>query len=243
MPTADHYQYYYSLSSSIPGPGANIVNTASINTSLTNLLPETQYFFFVRSVCLGGNDSSTWRIDSFTTHKACAAPDVQVQNITATGANAWWYTVPTAIAYEYMVTNSEAHPAFGTEIYDTVIVAAISETEPKQYLHVRAKCNSQFSFSDWTTKVLKDVPGGIADINNSVQPDIYPNPAREFVFVKNAQDAVLNITDFKGSIIRRISIPSNNEMIKIQDLCPGLYIMDFHFINGGGYRYKLSKMY
>lgn len=59
---ATGYQYALNTSNSLPG---SLTSTTSGSTSLSGLLPNTTYYFFVRSVC--GADTSAWDTVSFTT--------------------------------------------------------------------------------------------------------------------------------------------------------------------------------
>jgi len=226
MPTADYYEYYYDVSINAPVSTGGLVTTPSITAQLTNLAPDTKYYFFVRSVCLGGGDSSAWRVDSFVTTKNCVAPDVQVLGKTSSSATALWNAVPTAISYEYVVTAFDMPPAFGKETTDTTAMVAIDENEKKQYLHVRAKCNSQFTFSEWATVLLKDETTSVVNINSYHAVTAYPNPVTDKLFVKGAANTQAIITDVKGAVVKVLDITEDTQVIDCTTFAPGLYMVD-----------------
>ena len=226
MPTADHYEYFVDVNMNVPTSTSGINATVSISANLANLTPATKYFFFVRSICLGGNDSSTWRIDSFVTSNSCPAPELQLQNITPTSADASWPGVPTAISYEHAVTTSEAHPAFGTETFNTAVTVSIDPNEKTQYLHVRTKCNSQFSFSEWSTKMLKDETTSVVNANAFYGIDIYPNPVHDNMVVSGANNANITIRDAKGAVVMQVKPNADKYIIDCSSLAPGVYLID-----------------
>ena len=239
--TATSYDYYVDVTSVPPVAGnPGIKQTTNISAFLTGLSPDTKHYFFVRSVCLAGADSSVWKIDSFVTNKNCPMPDVQLFNVTNTAANAVWFRIPSAIAYEYAVTDNATTPAFGTPTTDTVATLVIDEHKKKQFVHVRAKCNSQFVFSDWYTEVLKDetsVPG-YAEISS---PAIYPNPVSGELFVAGAMNTHLTVTDVKGTVVKEADITTATYKMDCRALVPGLYILNMRSAAGIS-RVKFTKL-
>ena len=227
MPTSDSYEYILDTSPNMPQSSANATPTTGIYAQFTGLMPETKYYFFVRSICLGGNDSSFWRVDSFETLPDCRAPDLHT---TTTGniVDAWWNVIPTAIAYEYAVTASEVTPAYGPEIYDTVLSVSISSDNIDQFLHVRSKCNSQFTLSDWSTVQVKHaIATSITGANQqSGQLNVYPNPASNTLFVTGANGSGFVVTDMKGVILTSGKIDIDKYTIDCTAYPPGLYVID-----------------
>ncbi len=240
MPTSDSYEYFVDVLPALPTPSTNVTATKSITVQLTNLVPDTKYYFFVRSICLGGNDSSTWRVDSFVTKKSCGAPDLHLQNVTATNATVWWNMVPTAISYEYMTDAIEAPPAFGTEILDTLVTVPLNANQKKQYMHVRSKCNSQFTFSEWSTILLKDETTSVTDVNIYHEIAVYPNPVTDRLYIKGAMNARAVITGVKGAVVKTVNIDAEAFSINCSGLAPGLYLIDVRGTDVNA-RFKFAK--
>jgi hypothetical protein len=226
MPTSDGYEYYVDVNPSLPTSTTGVTYTTSITANLNNLTPVTKYYFFIRSICLGGKDNSTWRIDSFVTDNTCPAPMVAVQNITANSADAFWPAVPTAISYEYVVTTSETKPAFGKETFNTSATVTIDENEKTQYLHVRTKCNSQFSFSEWTTEMLKNETTSVVNANAFYAVDIYPNPVQDNLIIAGAAKADIIVRDAKGMTVIQARSDNDKFVIDCSKLPSGIYLID-----------------
>jgi hypothetical protein len=239
MPTSDHYEYLYDVTSSIVPTSANSISTNQINVSLGSLKPETKYYFFIRSICLGGNDSSTWRLDSFITKAECKAPEVVVNNFNTLNPSASWNKNPIAIYYEYRVTSSQLSPAYGEQITDTFVNLALPDDNSDQYLHVRCKCNSQFTFSEWATEPLRLTPTSIT-FAGGVAPQVYPNPAHDKLFIKGAAGARVVIIDIKGVKVGEFEIKEDVESIRMGDYASGVYMLKC-ITNEGFINYVIRK--
>jgi len=58
---------------------------------------------------------------------------------------------------------------------------------------------------------------------------IYPNPANDKITIENpyGQTFTLRIYDLLGKVVKNEIIPSDKKQIDIQDLCNGVYVLDF----------------
>ena len=189
------------------------------------LAPDTKYYFFVRSVCLGGNDSSFWKVDSFITKAGCLNPVPTTSAYGMIDQVVTWNSIKTAVAYEYVVNGFEHQPAFGTEVKDTVVTVTLPEDNSNQYLHMRAKCNSQFSFSEWVILPLREMPQSVNDVMTDNNISIYPNPAHNMLFVKNAQNKTYTILDVRGSIMATGVLDGEEVAIPVGDFASGVYML------------------
>ncbi len=68
---------------------SHLINVNQTSYTLSGLTPETEYNVKVRTDC-GNNTLSAWASVSFTTDVACPAPEVSIEDITATTANVSW---------------------------------------------------------------------------------------------------------------------------------------------------------
>lgn len=58
---------------------------------------------------------------------------------------------------------------------------------------------------------------------------IYPNPANDEITIENpyGQTFTLEIYDLKGKVVKNEIIPSDKKYISVQDLCNGVYVLEF----------------
>jgi len=58
---------------------------------------------------------------------------------------------------------------------------------------------------------------------------IYPNPANDRITIENpySQTFTLKIFDLMGKVVKYDIIPSDKKQIDVQDLCNGVYILEF----------------
>ena len=228
MPTSDWYEYLVNQDAADPSPGTPVTATTSISAFIQNLNPGEKYYAHMRSFCLGGNDSSYWKLDSFVAKQYCGKPELVVTGVGTNNISASWAPIPEAVAYEYVVNSIEADPAFGQQITATAVNNIVLDADGKnKYLHVRTKCNSQFSFSEWATEPLRLIPGGVDDIPSlGSNVAVYPNPVKDKmnVFIDGGGEGVYNLTDITGKTISK-GILHNNELIDLSGMANGTYLL------------------
>ncbi|RYE16594.1 MAG: T9SS type A sorting domain-containing protein [Sphingobacteriales bacterium] len=231
--TANYYEYQVDPNMAPPAGGSGFSTTTGMSAHVEGLIPQTQYYVHLRSKCFT-NDSSAWILDSLKTAEGCLRPVVVINNAQTNNPSAQWDVVPNAVAYEYKVNNSITPPAFGTEIFNTSTgVLTLAEDAKDYYLHVRAKCNSQFSFSQWVTDPLRISGVNVATVNsNSFGINAYPNPVKGMLTVKidGAGDAgKLMLTDVTGKIVTKIDIKKSTSVtvVDVNMLTPGIYMLKY----------------
>jgi hypothetical protein len=245
MAAAQYYEYQLDQNRTDPtGGGSGYSSTTSMTAHFTGLLPFQTYYLHVRSRCFI-DDSSAWALDSFVTQMGCLAPQVKVTNPNTSSPSASWDPVPYAISYEYTIKSSVSIPAFGAqEIFVPYINnIPVPQDNKEYYLHVRAKCNSMWSFSNWTTVRLKELTTGIEDMGNSNGFIMaYPNPANDkiTVLVNGTVDkgAVITVTDMAGSALRHATASGTTD-INVADLPSGIYLLKY----AGAERNEILKMH
>src|SRR5690606_26419186 len=113
------------------------------------LLPNTTYYFHLRSTC--GPEHSAWTNISFTTNTlACNAPVVTTNNLTSYSADLTWPAIPGVIGYEYVLDQLPSDPAGnGTGTAGTSYNASALTPNTTYYFHIRTNCG--LGLSDWET--------------------------------------------------------------------------------------------
>jgi hypothetical protein len=235
MPTTDWSQYSVDLTKYIdPSTSTNLKTTQGFTAKATSLQPYTWYYVHVRSFCLGGADSSTWRIDSFITKSDCEAPVISISN-PGDNPTATWPAIPVAVAYEYAVTNNQKTPAFGTEIYSPSVNLSLPKDGNEKFLHVRTKCNSQFSFSSWSTVPLRVFSTSISSVNTQNGLLAYPNPANDRLSLeigKYIPGGHITVYDVAGRILRNIPADNKKMEIDMTNLDGGIYTIRYTSSSG-----------
>ena len=150
---AGPYQYYISTTNSAP-TGAG-VDTAWAPIALTQLLPATTYYFWIRSNCNG--TFSTWTpVLTFTTLGAtCAQPtNVVVNNVSQTTATVTFTpATPAPSGYEYVVSTSATEPTgTGNAVSGSPINLTSLMANTTYYVFIRSVCTGSVN-SVWTTAV------------------------------------------------------------------------------------------
>lgn len=224
MPNASGYDYEVDFSRLSP---TSYKSTTNFAAHLSGLVPNSKYYVHIRSKCFSA-DTSAWRLDSFVTLMVCYAPIVQVNALGTNAPYAFWDPIPTAVGYEYALTTSPTSPAFGSPIYTPFTGLTLPEDSKDYYLHVRTKCNSMFTFSQWSTVALRTGITGVSVPQYSDVVQVYPNPTRDKLYLKgNAVDALVTITDITGTVVLKQKATANNQVqeLNTSGLPAGVYLL------------------
>jgi hypothetical protein len=109
---------------------------------------------------------------------------------------------------------------------------------------VWATINEKFdTFQAWSTATshaysqwaCEDVPLATTGVEKPMQPTLYPNPAREHLYIDNANDGEYYISAADGHVIQKGFINDNG--ISISHLPAGFYIIN---ITSGGTSTRLK---
>lgn len=229
MTASDYYQYALTFDKQFPPAG--IVSTTNINQTFNGLIPNSKYYFFLRSRCFG-TDSSGWRVDSFVTLINCYPPVVKVNFLGTNEPYAYWDPVPTAFAYEYAVTTNPVPPAFGSPLYTTFTGLTLPADGNDYYLHVRTQCNTMSTRSGWSSTTLRE---GITNVPQvaGMAVKVYPNPVKDRLFVEGVTGGQYKITDIAGREITGGNIEQQKAEISTGNLPAGVYLLQMEL---GGVR-------
>lgn len=229
MPNVQQYEYKVDLVPTGYTNPQNFIITSGISAHVSGLLPDTKYYVFLRSRCFSGADSSQWKIDSFVTKFTCGVPDLLVSGLGSLTPTGTWQAVPKAVAYEYAVTGTPATPAYGTELQNTAVTLNLPNDNSSQYLHVRTKCNSQFTFSSWATAALRTTGiSSVAGDNMNIQ--VYPNPVKDILVIEVkelSKETTISLTDITGKVIRTLIVEGNKTMLNMEGMTPGMYLIRY----------------
>lgn len=119
-----------------------------MSQSYTNLQPDQDYYFYIRSLC-SASDNSDWKVLKFTTLPICGAPTgLKMDTVTAHTVTLSWKTISVGTAQSYVVaygvaeTFNLADSATYATAEATDTVAVISGLEPTTVYTfvVRAVC-------------------------------------------------------------------------------------------------------
>lgn len=227
MSGSSSYQYQIDQSRTPPVGGTGVNVTTGMSAHFNGLVPDTKYYIHIRSMCFV-SDTSAWALDSFETRYGCGAPQLGVNNPNTSNPDAYWDPVPSAIGYEYAVTTSAMHPAFGTDIFGTSLPVSLPLDGKEYYLHVRTKCNSMFTFSEWSTIQLREEPNNINALNQSGEVIVYPNPANNTLNIVAegfAEKGTIYITNMTGKKVKEFVVTSAEMSIDISDIPSGVYLL------------------
>ncbi len=227
---AGYYEYQVDPNYNPPAGGSGLSSTTGMSAHVEGLLPQTKYYVHLRSRCFI-NDTSAWLLDSLVTRVGCLVPQLVISNPNTNNPGVTWDPIPQAIAYEYRMNNSDDAPAYGTEITSTTLPPITLPNDGKDYfIHVRAKCNSQFNFSRWNTQPLRLSGVNVINVQGNVfSVTAHPNPVKDVLQVKvngSNETATLYLTDITGKIVRETTLTTNTE-INMSGLTPGIYMLKY----------------
>ncbi len=107
-------------------------------------------FFLLLSLYNGLLASSDFQLHLTTNRQSCVSPaTISVSSVSASGASLNWSTAPTALFYQYKLTNSPLAPASGNNASVTYYNASGLAASTTYYFHVRSFCGS--GYSSWNT--------------------------------------------------------------------------------------------
>jgi len=231
MAAANYYEYQVDQVRADPtGGGSGFNTTTAMNAHISALSPNNKYYVHIRSRCFV-SDSSIWALDSFVTTALCSTPIPNVNNQHTSSPDAFWDAVPTALSYEWAYSTSSTHPAFGSETFNLFTPVMQLPLDGKDYyLHVRAKCNSMFEFSNWATVPLRLASASVSGIGSDDGLSIYPNPAGNSINVEvlgggGATGKIILCNVVGQHVLETVAF--DNTQLDITSLPKGVYIVRY----------------
>ena len=232
VPTPSNgYVYCYSTVNDPFSANAIIGTTTDTYANLTNLTPNTTYFFWVKSIC--DNTQTDWASGgSFTTYpeSGCDTPtQLFTDPESATVVNIAWIAPTNAPSngyiYSYSTVNDLTSPnAITGTTTDTFAVLNNLTPNTTYYFWVKSICgNTQ---TDWvsggsfTTQMLTS---GSFSINNL---KLYPNPVKDVLNLSFDKEInTISIYNLLGQEVQTKIINANEGSIDTSNLAPGTYLV------------------
>jgi len=88
----------------------------------------------------------------------------------------------------------------------------------------------------------KQVTTEVGSTSNDIYPNVYPNPAPNYVIIGQGRDAIIDITvyDLSGRVVKTAVNPDGLTKVDValSDLTRGLYILQVR-TTSATYRYKI----
>lgn len=193
------------------------------------------YYIHIKVNCPGG-ETSEWLLDSFTTLILCRPPKLNVEYQHIDRGLVYWDRVPSAVAYEYEVSQSPTPLGSGTEIQNNSFLAFPLKPGEVYYFHARSKCIDKgfHNISDWITTSFRTFALSVSSLDkNSLAINAYPNPVKDIlnIEIKSAitdADAILTISDITGKLLYTIPVGGNaKHEISMNSLASGVYTIRY----------------
>lgn len=227
------FDYTLGINRTTPGSGTSLSNTTGTSASFTQLAEGTKYYVWLRSNC-SPTINSGWVLDSFTTRTVCRHPELKVDHIEANRAVVYWQHMPTAVAYDYEISESPTPIGSGTRIKGNSFYAFPLKDGAVYYYHVRSSCADQGfeSMSDWTTTAFQTFPTSVGNMDNdAVSLAVYPNPATNYVTVglggMGTIDGTITISNLNGSVLQSQKVSAKTTNVDISNLPAGIYMLKY----------------
>ncbi|MEZ5016907.1 MAG: T9SS type A sorting domain-containing protein [Flavipsychrobacter sp.] len=226
------YQVLVSTSPKTPTSTAGVIQTVTNQVSIpSGLLEDTKYYVHVRYVC-GVKDTSAWGLDSFVTKITCHKPTITLSSLNTDRVVVSWLPVKTAEHYEYVINKSSVAPSFGTQTKSVSVLAPYLTPGENYYVHVRAKCDDIYEYSDWATEPFQTWPLAVAQTAMQEGGIVaYPNPATDVIRFEVqgvvGADAVLELVDVTGKVLLRADVDASRLDLDVSKLSSGVYLLKY----------------
>ncbi len=229
---ANTYQYQISTSNDF----VNIVstgNTSLTNKTISNLQPNTVYYWRVRGE--NANGYSPWStVWNFTTEAAVMTAPVLISpanNLTDVDYNSVafsWNSTFGASEYIFEISQDQTFTSgLTTQNISSPNNILVGLDQNTQYFWRVASTdgNTTSSWSEvWNFTTQTNV--NIDELSRNKNFSIYPNPAKDFIIIKTSSTAIseASIYNLDGQLILKLKNIRSNSKISIENLTSGIYI-------------------
>lgn len=227
------YEYLLSTIPNTPSGNGSITSSTAFNPA--NLSPFTNYYFFVRSVC-GGGQYSNWISIPFLTNEVCTMPDnLQATFLSSTTCDIDWadpVPIP-SLGYSYVLSTTNVFPSGnGTHLTESILHLTNLVPSTTYYVFIRSNCSNN-TYSGWKMIAIKfsnPTTAGI-ETNNVLDSrlSVYPNPANENISLNVYDPALIiesaNIYSVLGAKIKNLEIAPSMHLLDVSSLPNGTYYL------------------
>ncbi len=212
-------------------PASAATPTTGTSTSLVaagvgGLTPGVAYKAWHRTDC-GSGVFTSWTSLSFST--PCGSPGtISVTNAKADSADISWTSVSPGANYEYYVDTLSTTPTSGIAINTNTVRVKGLKPSKTYYAFARTSCGST-SYSAWAMQsFFTPWSVGVSAIAADNEISIYPNPAKDILYIKNNNAPFLIlVADMSGKTVLATEVHTGTNAINISTLSHGVYIMRY----------------
>ena len=225
--------YIYCYSTVNDPFSANAITGTTTNTfaELTNLVPNTTYYFWVKSNC--GTTQTNWSTgNSFTTNSSstCNVPtQLYTDPESATTVNIAWVAPNPAPSNGYIYCYSTVNDPFSANAITgttTDTFAVLNNLTPNTTYYFWVKSNCGTTQTNWSTGSSFTTQS--LDIENfkTNKIKIYPNPVKtNFIISVNKNISSVSVYNLIGQELITEKINSSEASINVTHLLPGTYLV------------------
>lgn len=226
------WEVSYGFAGYDPNLDGNVFTSNTTSSTLNNLLANTNYDVYVRSVCEFGEHSSWTGPVSFVTDiivNICEAPtNISVSNITPQTADVFWDAGGDELQWEvsYGVEGFDPNTSTNTISTGTNMVTLTDLSPGLNYeVYVRAICSAD-EMSEWTGPV--SFATGTISIGDFEFSDFtyYPNPIRDLLYLKsNSKIGNVQLFNILGQSVLTYRPVGPEVKVNCANLAPAVYLM------------------
>ncbi len=216
---------YAVLPASAAAPNTG-TSTSLVTAGVGGLAPGVAYKAWHRTYC-GASLFTPWTSLSFST--PCGAPGtISVTNAKADSADITWTAVSPGANYEYYVDTVSTTPTSGTPINTNTVRIKGLKPAKTYYAFARTSCGSSV-YSAWAMQsFFTPWSVGVNNIAAGNEISIYPNPAKDILYIKNNNTPfLLLIANMSGKTVLATEVHTGTNAINISTLSQGVYMMRY----------------
>ncbi|MEE0888742.1 MAG: fibronectin type III domain-containing protein [Bacteroidales bacterium] len=210
-----------------------VIDVTTPSYTLTNLLPETEYDFMVRTNC--GAGVSEWVSATFTTTDTIIAPTVTTLPATAITQTTAVLNAEITEGNVEILTKGFYYKETANAIWDSIAVegqteisVTLSDLLPQTTYSFKAFITTENALIQGEELTFTTDESSLSDVENTIEVNLYPNPAKEKVYLETKgfeNKAKAMLSDLQGRILKEIEINSERIEINLNTLSSGVYYL------------------
>ncbi len=210
-----------------------VIDVTTPSYTLTNLLPATEYDFMVRANCTVG--VSEWTNVTFTTNDTIISPIVTTLPATSITQTSAVLNAEITEGNIEILTKGFYYKEAANAIWDSIIVEGqteistiLSDLLPQTAYAFKAFITTENTLIEGEELSFTTEESSLADVENAIEVNLYPNPAKEKVYLETKgfeKGVKAMLSDLQGRILKEIEINSERIEIDINTLSSGVYYL------------------